>query len=227
MTQYELTRDILLSLIAKSGVREWENPDSREPLTIAALEMAANIWSYLNPSPHMAITAVFRQQMGTVKTFKSSGGDAAITLASLANGSYRQSAKLDLGAVQGRVYAVYVDAELAATPTAGNTIDLFWSPSSSGTAATDNAGGASGSDASYTGYSSNAAASVKQCVFIGSLVCTAQATATVQKGFAGYLVATQRYGSLILLNGSGAAFHSSDSNCQIRLVPIEDTSEPS
>lgn len=175
----------------------------------------------------MAVTAVFRQQVGTKKVFKSSGGDAAITLASLTNGSYRQSVKLDLGATFAQAYGVSVNIEMAATPTAGNTIDLWWAPSSSATAGTDNGGGVSGTDAAYTGYSSNAAASVKQLVFIGSLVLTAQATATVQIGFAGILVPPQRYGSLVLLNGGGSSVHSSDTNCKIEFTPLELTSEPS
>lgn len=175
----------------------------------------------------MAVTSVYRQQLGTVKTLKSSGGDAAITLASLANASYRQSAKLDLGATFAQLYGIQVDAELAATPTAGANLDLWWAPSNSVTAGTDNPGGCSGTDASYTGYSSNASASVKQLIFIGSFITTAQATSTVQKGFVGFLVPPTRYGSLVLLNNSGAAFHSSDANCQIRLFPAEVTSEPS
>lgn len=175
----------------------------------------------------MAVTAAFRQQAGTVKTIKSSGGDAAITLASLANGSYRQSAKLDLGTPFAQAYDVFVDCEHAATPTAGNTLDLWWSASTSATAGTDNQGGTSGSDASYTGYNADAANSVKHLLFIGSMVLAARATATVQKGYVGTFVPPTRYGSLVLLNGAGSAFHSSDANCQIRLVPKEFTAEPS
>lgn len=175
----------------------------------------------------MAITAAFRQQVGTQKTWKSSGGTGAITLASLANGNYREGAKIDFGATRGQLYAVFIDAELAATPTAGNSIDLWINPSSSSTAGTDNRGGCGGTDAAYTGYSSNAAASVLQLSFVGSGICTAQATATVQKMFVGYWSPPERYGSLVLRNGSGAAFHSSDSNCQIVFTPVEFTSEAS
>lgn len=179
----------------------------------------------------MALPDTFRRQSGTAKTIKNSGGDAAITLASLANSTSettggRQSVKLDLGATRGRSYQVKADFELAATPTAGNVIELWWSPSSSATAGTDNKGGASGTDAAYTGYSSNMNASVKQCQFIGAFVCTAQATATVQKAtVAGAFVPQERYGSLILINKSGAAFHSTDTNQVITLTPSEDVIE--
>lgn len=175
----------------------------------------------------MAITAVGRQQSGTAKSFKSSGGSAVITLTSVANNAARQSDKLDLGAVRGVAYNVSADFEMAATPTAGAVIELWWAPSSSGTAGTDNPGGVSGADGSYAGYSSNLAASVVQLQFIGNFICTAQATATVQKAFVGVLCPTMRYGTLVVYNKSGAAFHSSATNIQIVLTPIEETSEPS
>lgn len=175
----------------------------------------------------MAVNATFRQQAGTTKTLKSSGGDAAITLASLANGSYRQAAKLDLGTPFAQVYDVLADLELASSGlTAGNAIDFWWSPSSNGTAGTDNMGGCSGTDSAYTGYSGGSAATgIKQLIFIGSMIVTAQATTTVQKAYVGSFVPPTRYGSLVMLNGSGAAIHTSDTNCQIRLVPKEFTSE--
>lgn len=173
----------------------------------------------------MAITAVFRQQTGTSKTVKSSSGDAAITLASLATASYRQSGTLDLGATRARAYRVDCDFELAATPTAGATVNLFGSWQNS-----TGAGGANttGSDAAYTGYSSNASASVKQLEFLGSHVCTTQATSTVQKSRPACVVCPKaRYLNLVVDNESGAAFHSSDSNSVITFTPIEDTSESS
>lgn len=222
MDAAELARDIALALIAKSGVREWDDEAAQEGIAAAAARMAGLILGV-----EMAVTAVFRQQFGTPKAFRSSGGDGALTLASLANGAYRQSAKVDFGAVPARAYAVYLDAELAATPTAGNTIDVWANPSSSLAAGTDNRGGCSGADSAYAGYSSNAAAAVKQLPVVGSGVCTSQATATVQRMFVGVFVPAQRYNSFVLLNGSGAAFHTSDANCQLTFVPMEGTSEPS
>lgn len=173
----------------------------------------------------MAVTSTFRQQVGTAVTLKSSGGTAALTLASLANGSYRQSAKFDLGATYAQGYAVHAFLEMAATPTAGNTVDIWANPSTSATAATDNCGGCSGSDAAYTGYSSDAAASVKQLQFVGSGVFAARATTTVQKIFVGNWYPSQRYNSLVVLNGAGSAVHSNDANCVITLTPLEGTAE--
>lgn len=173
----------------------------------------------------MALPDVFRIQSGTTKTFKSSGGDAAITTASLGNAAGRQSVKLDLGATRAAFYDAFIDVELAATPTAGNSVDLYWAPSASNTAGVDNPGNATGADAAYAGYSSNLTATLPQLQYIGSLVTTAQATATVQKAFAGRFSPAHRYGSLIVVNNSGVAFHTSDANIQFRLVPVEGTVE--
>lgn len=175
----------------------------------------------------MALPDYFREQSGTAKVFKSSGGDAAITLASLANAAGRQSVKLDLGATRAQVYSVKADIEIAATPTAGATVDLYWAPSSSATAGTDNPGGVTGADAAYAGYSANLTASVKQLVFIGSFVTTTQATATVQKCAVGIFRPSNRYGSLVVHNQSGAAFHSSDTNINITFTPLEGVVEES
>ena len=168
----------------------------------------------------MTLPDYFLVESQAAKTFKSTGGDAAITLASLANNAARQSAKLDLGATRAEYYDVFLDIELAATPVAGNLVELFWAPSSSATAGTDNPANVSGVDAAYAGYSSNLDASLPQLQVIGAHVCTTQATATVQKGYVGRFSPAQRHGSLVLKNASGAAVHTSDTNCQIRLVPV-------
>lgn len=169
----------------------------------------------------MALPDYIRLENTTALTFKSSGGDAAITLASLANGSGRQSVKLDLGSARKERYRVKACFEIAATPTAGNTVDLYWAPSTSATAGTDNPANVTGTDAAYSGYSSNLTASIRQLLFIGSFVCTAQATSTVQKGWVGTFAPPLRYGSLVVVNNSGAAFHSSDTNIEVVLVPDE------
>lgn len=158
---------------------------------------------------------------GTPLNFKHSGGDAAITLASLANGSYRQSAKIDLGATFPEEYRVSASLEFGATPTSGARCDVYWVPSSDADAGDDNAAAASGTNASYTGYSSNPAAAVLQAVFLGSFVCTAQATGTVQRGEIASFYPKSRYGSIIYFNNSGAAMHSTNDNQCITFTPIE------
>jgi hypothetical protein len=173
----------------------------------------------------MALPDYFRVQNGTAKVVKNSGGDAAITLASLANAAARQAVKLDLGATRADFWEVKATFEIAATPTAGNTIDLYWAPSSSATAGTDNPGNTTGTDASYAGYSSNLTATLPQLQFIGSFVCTAQATATVQAATVGRFQPAQRYGNLVVMNNSAASLHSTETNQAITLMPIEGTVE--
>lgn len=228
-TQADIALQITLALIQKSGVREWEDEVVSESIANVAVNMAAFIWYYSNgPSEtNMALPDVFRLQNGTAKVVKNSGGDAAITLASLANNAARQAVKLDLGATRAERYLVKATFELAATPTSGNTIDLYWAPSTSATAGTDNPGNVTGADAAYAGYSANLDASLKQLVFIGSFICTVQVTATVQAGIVGSLVPTTRYGSLVVYNRSGAALHSTETNQAITLLPIEGVVEDS
>jgi len=103
----------------------------------------------------MSLPDYFRVRSTVTKSFKASGGDAAFTTASRANGAATQSAKIDLGSPRGGIVRVKASRELAATPTAGATLDYYWNPSTNSSPSTDNMGGASGSDGAYTGYSSN------------------------------------------------------------------------
>lgn len=143
-----------------------------------------------------------------------------IILAALADTAARQSAKVDLGANWAQQYHVRAAFELAATPTSGDVIELYWAPSSSGTAGTGNAAGITGADAAYAGYSSNLAASVRQLIFIGVFVCTVQVTATVQVAEIGVFNPPERYGSLVVKNESAAAFHSDDVECHVVFDPL-------
>ncbi len=113
--------------------------------------------------------------------------ECQLSLASVADGAARQSAKVDLGAARAQTYKVRAAFEMAATPAAGDLIELYWAPSSSPTAAIGNAANVSGSDAAYSGYSSNLVDSVKQLEYIGTFVCTVQITTTVQVAKAGIL----------------------------------------
>ncbi len=143
-----------------------------------------------------------------------------IQLASVADTAARQSVKVDLGADRAQAYKVRAAFEMAATPTTGEIIELYWAPSSSSTAATGNPGGVTGADAAYAGYSANLGESVKQLDYIGSFVCTVQITTTVQVAEIRTFVPSERYGSLIVKNESSAAFHSDDVECHVVFDPI-------
>jgi hypothetical protein len=144
-----------------------------------------------------------------------------LDLTSVADNGYRQSTKVDLGAVRAPAYAVRAALEIAATPVAGEPVYVWWAPSPSATAGTANAAAVSGADSAYTGYSSNADAAIKQLTAMCIGVVTAQATATVQVlEFAGQIYPTERYGSLVFQNQSGAALFTDAVEMHIVLDPI-------
>ena len=145
-----------------------------------------------------------------------------VDLTSLGNNLARQTAKFDFGATWDPIWTLDAALEFAATPTAGNSVLFYLAPSDSSTAGNNNPGGVSGSDSSYTGYSSNLDDSLKQLNFLGQFICTAQATSTVQIQMSvADFMPTKRYGSLVIVNQSGAAFHSDMVETAIRLAPIE------
>ncbi len=226
MTPIELASQIAVELIRKSGVREFENDAAAVAIGRTASLIVCEVFEQLGDF-EMAVLGTFKDSEGTAKVIRNSGGDAAITLASLANGNGtstggRQSASLDLGATRARRYRLECNFELAATPTAGNAINLFGSWNSSTGAGEGNT---SGSDAAYTGYSNNIDAATKQLEFLGSHICTAQATTTQQRSIVGVIFPKGRYLNLVVDNRSGAAFHSTDTNQFITLTPIEETIE--
>lgn len=227
---HAMAKDVALELIRKSGVREWDNEQTQLAIADAAVAIAARILGYTldeDCETTMALPDTFKTAPGTAKTIKNSGGDAAITLASLANGNgtstgARQAATLDLGANWDALWRLDCDFELAATPTAGNVVNLYASWSNTTGAGKGNT---SGSDGSYTGYSNNIDAATKHLEFLGAHVCTAQATSTVQKSNVGLIRPKGRYLNLVVDNRSGAAFHSSDTNQVITLTPLVESIE--
>ena len=155
---------------------------------------------------------------GTAKVFAAAGGNAAITLASLADTKAQQSVKLDLGATRGPTYDVFVEIETGgAAPAAGECVYFYWSESPSVTAGTQNAGGASGADAAYNDGSE--AEWLKQLEFLGALVLTADAS-TVQRQRVGTFSPGLRYGSLVVWNESGQTFETNNDEHKVTLTPI-------
>lgn len=145
-----------------------------------------------------------------------------LDMTSLADAAARQSDKVDLGARRAPAYSVMAGFEMSATPVAGDLIELYWAPSPDAQAANANPGGVGGSDAAYAGYSANLAASVKQMQLIGTFVCTTQVTGTVQIAFVGTFSPTERYGTLVVKNESGTAFHSDMVETHVVFDPIID-----
>lgn len=185
----------------------------------------------------MAINAAFRQKVGaSAITFKASGGTAAITFASLANSTSdstgaRQSVKADfqvLGSGSDCAAQLYrVKASfiwLTTAPTTNTVIDLFFNPSTSATAGTDNCGGCSGADAAYTGVTNDISVASRQLIYLGSFVVSALA-GTDQIGYVGMFRPPTRYGSIVVWNKSGRLLHSTEGNMAVTFEPIDNTGD--
>ena len=144
-----------------------------------------------------------------------------LDLTGVTNTSWWQSTKFNFGANRAEYYNIRAALEFAATPIAGEYCDLYLAWSQSGTAGTGNAGGVSGADSAYTGYSANAVASAKQLDYIGRLVVTAQATATIQIIDSGLVfLCRERYATLVFDNESDATMHSDMVESNIVFDPI-------
>lgn len=136
------------------------------------------------------------------------------------DGAARESAKVDLGPTRAAAYAIKACIEFAATPTAGDVVELYWNASPDATAANGNMGGATGSDGAYPS-SGTLADLVKQLELIGVFVCVG--ASGVQIADCGVFSPSERYGSLIVKNESGIGFFATDdAESHIVFNPIVD-----
>lgn len=145
---------------------------------------------------------------------------AQIDLTSLATTDSRQSDKVDLGATRAAVYSVRVGFEFDVAPTAGNTVEYYWSASTSGTAGTGNDGGCSGADGAYK--AGEEAEWQKQLILLGTLVATNDAAPTVQMQTIGRFAPPERYGQIVVYNGSGQAAEGDAVEMFVALIPLID-----
>lgn len=152
----------------------------------------------------------------------------SLTLADVADGAARQSAKADLGSTWAAIHECFcaIETETTPAPSATGTVDLYWAPSTHATAGNGNIAGNSGSDAACPDGalgSITLAEFLKQCLFIGSLF-THDAAATVQNGYVGRIRMPTQWGQMITVNnlGNAAAFHSDNVEMHIVLNAIAD-----
>jgi len=145
---------------------------------------------------------------------------AQIDLTSLATTKAREGARVDLTASRAPFYAVILGIEMdVGTSIAGKTIDVFWSCSFSGTAATGNTGGASGSDGAYK--DSEEAEWVKQLTPVGSLTLTDDAATVVQRQQIATFSPPTRYGQPVVWNNStGQAMEGDAVEMYLAFIPI-------
>ena len=144
----------------------------------------------------------------------------------LAAGAARQGAKVDFTANWDVEYVLRSAVEWEVTPeiAAGEQVIFYMAWSNSGTAATANPGGVSGSDAAYTGYSGGTlAASLDSLHRIGvhvmANVITTDATQINMR--CGVFTPRARYGTLVVFNNAAsAAFHSDMVETSFVLSPL-------
>ena len=145
-----------------------------------------------------------------------------IDLTSLAAAAARQSDKIDFGATRAELYDVRINFEIAADPTAGGTIDLYISPSHSGTANVGNVGHCTGADAAYAAIAGYTLAELlKHLLFIGTVAVAVQNDGDgVQSAHVGVFSPTDRYGSIVVVNSCSQAFHGDADEHAIGFFPI-------
>lgn len=172
----------------------------------------------------MGLPDYAKTQLGTPKTVRISGGDATVTLTSLANGNglgtgARQSSTLYLGENWAQRWRIDFEGEFAATPTARNTLNIYASFSNGNGAGLGNT---SGTDSAYTGYNNDIDVAVSQLEFLGAHTCSAVATPTVQRSQVGLMFPKGPYVNFVFDNRSGVAMHSSAANALLRLTPLDE-----
>jgi len=153
-------------------------------------------------------------KQGTPIVWAASGGDYAITLASIADDAARQGVKGDLGEHFAERYAVLLEINLDVAPTAGETIELYWAASLDNTTFP---GGASGTDAAYKAGEEDEWK--KQLLLIGVLVVTNDADTVVQRQLFVFSPPA-RYGCPVIVNKSGQAFEGDDDSHKITFTPL-------
>ncbi len=152
----------------------------------------------------------------------------------LANGSYYQGEKVDFGASRASMYSAMCAIKFNNTGLVpGNLVEFWLAPSPRSAPATGDPGGITGTKGAYTGPpGSNAADGVKQLLKIGAAVVhgVSGTGADIQvmqildtlRDEQAWFRPPQRYGTLVLFNGSGAAM-ASNNNDEFHVVfnPIE------
>lgn len=149
--------------------------------------------------------------------------DCDLDHTALANGAAHQSLKCSLGSTWATTFSVMATVDFTGeTPTAGNSIDYYWCPSTNATQASGNVAGNSGANAAVcdgctmTGITD--AEFVKLCMYIGSFVHTDDND--VATAFIAYFRAPMQYGQLVVFNNSGDAFEADNVEAHVAFYPL-------
>lgn len=158
---------------------------------------------------------------GAAKTsLEVAGTDVQLDLTGLTAGSGRESAKFDFGATRAKRYSIMASLEFATAPVTEEVVNLFLAPSPIATAANGNPQSIDGVDAAAPSGHSTLVELLAACRHIGSFVCSADATATVQTAWCGTFSPPERYGILIVVNDTSDDMHSDAVEAHIVFDPI-------
>lgn len=141
-------------------------------------------------------------------------------LTSVAAAAAEASAKADLGAARAPEYMVHACIEMATEPVTGTTFDFYWAPSGLAASGAGNPGWVHGNAAVFTGTPATLAEALKQLTRIGSMVMSADATASIQMAAIGVLRPTMRYGCLVVHNNTADATHNDVVEQAVSFTPI-------
>lgn len=152
-----------------------------------------------------------KEVQGTTINWLSSGGDAALTLTSLANNNGRKGGGYDFGATFPRRVRVRLRTRFAVAPTAGLTVEVYWASSSDNTNFD--------SELAAGDAAQNTEALIYKMHLIG--VLPAEANTNLQST-SWIFELPARYGFPCVWNRSGQALSSTESDHRLEITPIFD-----
>lgn len=141
----------------------------------------------------------------------SAGGDEVITLTSLADGNGRMGDEHDFTATFSARIRISLEVDFNVAPTAGNTMDVYWSSSQDGT---DYDGECTGADAAY-----NSEDDMKRLYYVGSLVASND---TDPQRASWVIFMPARYGLPVISNQSGQALTATGTDQIVTVTPLID-----
>jgi hypothetical protein len=165
----------------------------------------------------MALPDYFKLEQGAAITWKASGGTYAITPTSIAHGAAREGAKGDLGATWARRHHALFTSSVTSAAVNGTEIELWWGPSTSATAGTDNPSNLTGADAAL----SNPDEVKYQSIFVGSIILSNARGTNIQKQ-ALVFFPPARYGTPFIVNKSGVALGATAGDHTITITAVEE-----
>jgi len=160
-----------------------------------------------------------KAEQGTLLQWIGSGGDSAITLASLANGSARMGVYDDLGATWDQDMAARLVCEFASAPTAGESVEAYLAFSHNNSVWP---AGVSGSDAAWPADGNEDEWKKQLGPPVCWLITTNDSNGTVQIGPWHRFRPNARYTAPVVDNNSGVALHTTVANLRFEILPLRD-----